>query len=572
MLRMESRPVVAANASLEEFVRRVAAEAVSAMASSGDPFEGTNTDVPSNEFTTFERVNVTLRCEGWIRGSMSAHGDTLDQQIRRAVAKAALDRRFKGPITHKELLNATVEVWIQISSREINFEQRQSPQGILLGIEGAEVRRGDQSAYYKPSVAITSGLRTPRQFLAALCRKAGLPRDSWQDPATVVKATQWICIFLDAEPVPTTLRYLRRDPRDGIGPEMVAEWVRDSCTYFYHQQTCTGAISYIYDPVRDDVIRERLSILRACGCLYGLSKALDTPALELGSKVRGTATRLAKYLIGHSRTWQPGCRIIEDEQPTLQPKVGSTALMLLALSFRPLMHDFGLARTEFRESILRCQRPDGRFMTQFGKLQEGHKQVEFYPGQVLLALALEIEAGSSIALAMCEAAFASYRSHFTNGPTTAFAGWQIDAWSRLAIAVGREDYALFAFQQADWLLQRQLTENAVAEHVGGFAKGNRVPAFSSIVFVEALIAALQLAAVIGDTARQQRYRAAIRLGLQFCRGLLLREVPDAFLLNPDKCIGGVAMRLANLDVRCDVVQHFLTLALATYNHFGLIFS
>jgi AMMECR1 domain-containing protein len=520
----------------------------------------------------FERVNVTLRCDGRIRGSMSAAGQSLNAQIMSAIAKAALDRRFSGPVTRKELLRATVEVWIQTSSTELGSDERSQPGCISLGSDGAEVRRGSRSAYYKPSVAITSGFRTAQRFLAALCRKAGLPRDSWRDPGTSVRRTRWVCIFVGHDDVPQALTYLRKPMSEEVSRQTMSQWVAESCRYFGNQQSWTGAISYIFDPVRDELLPEPLSILRAAGCLYSLSQALDTPGLRLGDDVHGTATRLAQYLVQHSRTWRTGCLVMEDGESERYPKVGTTALMLLALSFPTLQREFGTFEAQFRESIHHCQKGDGRFLTHFGRLEEGHKQIEFYPGQVLLALALEAAAGSSLAAGMSATAFEPYRKHFSAAPTTAFAGWQIDAWSRLAVASGRDDYASFAFQQADWLLQRQITNEAVPENRGGFAKDDRYPAFSSIVFVEALIRALELAAVRNDAQRCHRYSAAVRLGLQFCRRLQLTSIPPAFFANADKCVGGIAMRHDNLNVRCDVVQHFLTMSLAAHANYHLIYT
>jgi len=211
-------------------------------------------------------------------------------------------------------------------------------------------------------------------------------------------------------------------------------------------------------------------------------------------------------------------------------------------------------------------------MTHFGKLEEGHKQVEFYPGQVLLALALEVDAGSREAAAMVDAAFEPYSKHFDSAPTTAFVGWHIDAWSRLAAATNREDYANFAFRQADWLLVKQIASSPIPEHVGGFGKQNDVPGFSSIVYVEALVRALRLANLYGDKRRRDRYAEAVRRGLQFCRRLQLDSIPASFFPNQEKRSGGVALKLDNLNVRCDVVQHFLTMSLAAFAHMDYIYA
>jgi AMMECR1 domain-containing protein len=554
------------------YAGRLAVRALETLVERGDSSSEPEGSHPGDDLPPFERVNVTFRCDGRIRGSVSGAGDSFREQIKNAVRRAAEDRRFKGALTRREAGRATLEVWIQTSSAELDVGARLEPGCIALGLEGVEIQRDGHRAYYKPSVAITSGFRTVPKFLAALCKKGGLPKDSWRDPATFIKKTRWIGIFIKRQAPPEPLIFLRRASGVELTREAVATWAEQSCGYFANHQFCNGGIPYIYNPVKDEVSLEKLSRLRACGCLYSLSQATDFTPLSLNSHARDAAVRLARYLINRSRLWDVGHRVIEDEPACPNPRVGSTALMSLALSYPTLRQEFSSVAAEFKASIHRTQKDNGRFITHFGTLHESERQVEFYPGQVLLTLALDVEAGSPRAAEMCEAAFEPYRSHFTTAPKTAFVGWHLDAWSRLAIALDREDYVQFAFQQADWLVKRQITEDSIRENIGGFARSGQYPGYSSIVYIEALVAALRLAAMRNEVERQRRYREAVRLGLTFCARLQLHSVPDAFFQHPSKALGGIAMSHDNLTVRCDFVQHFLTLALKTYENFALIYE
>jgi AMMECR1 domain-containing protein len=560
-------------ARLVKFVARVVESEVLALAESELYHPSREFPAPGAAQPPADRVNVTLRCDGRVRGSMSAPGNTLAEQITNALQRATTDQRFRCPVTREEMPRVSIEVWIQLSSTDLGVQERLDPASFVLGADGLEVSREDRAAYYKPSVAITSGMQTLRRMLRALCRKAGLSENSWEEAGTTVKKSRWLCISVSPDSAPVTLTYLRKPPDPAPTRETIAEWIAESCEYFARQQSCTGAISYIYEPLRDEIRPDSLSLLRACGCLYSLARALDTSAIKPGPKVLGTAERLGKYLVGHSRPWQAGCRIVDDADPDSGqlPKVGTTALLLLALSNPTLRAPFRDLEPEFRASIHRCQKENGRFVTHFGSAEEMPRSVEFYPGQVLLNLALEVEAGSTSAANMCSAAFEPYRRHFSAAPTTAFVGWQVDVWSRLAKALQNEDYASFAFQQVDWLLAQQLTDNSTPANQGGFARDARDPAFSSIVFVEAVIRALELAAATNDSDRVRRYSAAARLGLSFCQRLQLKNVPAALFVRPGKCVGGIAMAHDNLDVRCDVVQHFLTLSLAAHQCYGLIY-
>ena len=262
---------------------------------------------------------------------------------------------------------------------------------------------------------------------------------------------------------------------------------------------------------------------------------------------------------------------MEDEDAGAYPKVGTTALMLLALNYPSLRNKYLVQQAEFRRSIDRSQMPNGRFVTHFGLSEDYAREREFSPGQVLLGLVMEVEAGSGAAAAACLRAFSPYREHFMNAPKTAFVGWQIEAWARLAQALSRDDFAQFAFQQADWLAKKQISGDVVKSFAGGFRKGDEDPGFSTVVYTEALIAALRLAHHANDIARQRKYSAAVRAGLAFCAQLQLDMIPDAFFPNPHKRHGGIALGLTELNVRCDVVQHFITLSLAACDSFGFVY-
>jgi len=531
--------------------------------------EDVETDVEGPE--PFERVNITLRCNGRIRGSMSAKGDSFAEQIKNAVRRASQDRRLNGPITRKEVQYTSIEVWIQTSSVELSVAERLQVDCLKLGSDGVEVLRDEQAAYFKPSVAITSGFRSTSRLLNAVCRKAKLPIESWKDDETIVKKTKWVCVFVDQDDSIKLLSYLRREHDTGIEPGTLAGWVSESCDYFRNHQLLDGSVSYIFNPLKDSVSRQELNIVRAAGCLYALSQVIDTPSHIVDEEAKATAIRLAAFLVKHSRVWQEQCRVVTSESGEIYPKVGATALTAAALSYPTLLGQFGAIRAEFQESILRCQLPNGRFMTNFGKSEEGVRQIDFYPGQVLVAMALDVENGSLTAANMCDRAFEPYSTHFGETPATAFVGWHIDAWSRLSMSLDREDYALFAYKQADWLLERQITDPERGESVGGFETATKRPTFSSIVFIEALVSALKLAAHRNDKDRCDRYSLAIRRGLSFCKRLQLAGIPSAFFPSPEKCVGGIALRQDNLNVRCDVVQHFLTLGLAAHANHHLIY-
>jgi uncharacterized protein (TIGR00296 family) len=60
------------------------------------------------------------------------------------------------------------------------------PEEIVIGRHGLDVRRGGSRGLLLPQVAVEHGLGR-EDFLAATCRKAGLPANAWHDGETEIR-------------------------------------------------------------------------------------------------------------------------------------------------------------------------------------------------------------------------------------------------------------------------------------------------------------------------------------------------------------------------------------------------
>jgi hypothetical protein len=259
--------------------------------------------------------------------------------------------------------------------------------------------------------------------------------------------------------------------------------------------------------------------------------------------------------------WSDGGRIMPEAKSSALPKLGSTALLALALGGSKLSQQFPAAYDGFFKSVSLAQLPSGRFRTHFGSDFEHVRSSEFFSGQALLVFIQRAERGDTTVVKKCSAAFDAYRLQYLANPSSAFVGWHVDVWSRLALLTHRCEYAEFAFQQTDWLLNMQIEAAPEASWVGGFSAGDHMPKFSSIVFLEAVAKAYILATTLGETRRIERYRRALQLGISFCERLRLGEAQMKWFPNPQRSRGGVALSLLDRRVRCDVPQHLVTLCL-----------
>jgi AmmeMemoRadiSam system protein A len=126
---------------------------------------------------------VTLHVGGALRGCIgtSERRRPLWSVVgEMAAAAATRDPRFR-PIEVEDLTSLKVEISVLTPDVRI-----QSPEEIQIGRHGLDVRRGFARGLLLPQVAVEHGMDR-EHFLAATCRKAGLPADAWQDEKTEVR-------------------------------------------------------------------------------------------------------------------------------------------------------------------------------------------------------------------------------------------------------------------------------------------------------------------------------------------------------------------------------------------------
>jgi AmmeMemoRadiSam system protein A len=128
---------------------------------------------------------VTLTERGALRGCIGhiAADRELGAVVREmAVAAACDDPRF-APVSLEELPSLALE--ISVLSGPTSLPPPVDAARIVIGRDGLVVRRERLIALLLPQVAPEYHWG-PEAFLAATCRKAGLPPDAWREPGTEV--------------------------------------------------------------------------------------------------------------------------------------------------------------------------------------------------------------------------------------------------------------------------------------------------------------------------------------------------------------------------------------------------
>ncbi|HQR12800.1 MAG TPA: AmmeMemoRadiSam system protein A [Casimicrobiaceae bacterium] len=137
---------------------------------------------------------VTLKRRGQLRGCIGSLRPTrpLGVDVRaNALAAAFGDPRFP-PLAAREFEQVTVEVSLLAADERIEVvDEHDLLARLRPGVDGLILEFGRQRATFLPQV--WDSLPDPREFLAALKQKAGIPTDFWSAQINVFRygVTKW---------------------------------------------------------------------------------------------------------------------------------------------------------------------------------------------------------------------------------------------------------------------------------------------------------------------------------------------------------------------------------------------
>lgn len=127
---------------------------------------------------------VTLQNHGELRGcigNMIAQGPLYKGVIENAINATTRDYRFAdNPVTAKELPEIHIEISYLTPMKRIADTKE-----VIIGRHGLYIVLGMRRGVLLPQVAYERGWSRD-EFLAQVCRKAGLPLDAWKEPSAEI--------------------------------------------------------------------------------------------------------------------------------------------------------------------------------------------------------------------------------------------------------------------------------------------------------------------------------------------------------------------------------------------------
>ncbi|HEY0724998.1 MAG TPA: hypothetical protein VGD41_13595, partial [Pyrinomonadaceae bacterium] len=242
---------------------------------------------------------------------------------------------------------------------------------------------------------------------------------------------------------------------------------------------------------------------------------------------------------------------------TETPAVAETSFLLLALSNLPENDPRRDLMKDLAAILWRCVTlSHGRIATHHSADDPSPDVYQdYFPGQVLLALAVACEAKvSNIDEQRLRRSFQYYRHRFRYKRHFGQVTWLMQSFSKWWQVTRDPELASFVFEVADWLLGYQ------QDKTGGFINDHQpgAPGYTTAVYLEGIAAALSLATSIGDAERQDTYADSLARGVAFLDRIIIQERDRAILPNLDFALGGLRQGLNYSEIRTDFVQHSLS--------------
>lgn len=147
-----------------------------------------------NNFSFKSGVFVTLNDKQGLRGCIGYPLPTkllYDALFDASISAATKDPRF-SPIEDKDLNSIMFEVTVLTPPKKIIVnDPNEYLSKIKVGRDGLIVKNGYYSGLLLPQVPVDYNWNE-KEFLEYTCEKAGLPKDSWKDPTTVIESFEGI--------------------------------------------------------------------------------------------------------------------------------------------------------------------------------------------------------------------------------------------------------------------------------------------------------------------------------------------------------------------------------------------
>jgi hypothetical protein len=154
-------------------------------------------------------------------------------------------------------------------------------------------------------------------------------------------------------------------------------------------------------------------------------------------------------------------------------------------------------------------------------------------------------------------------------------GWAVGTTPEPPIEFAPEELVGFVFEMNDWLIDKMEVweESAFDDEKGRFYSRKQdygsAHASSTGVYIEGMIDAYQIAKIVGDTAREARYRKALSRAIRSVMQIqFVDDVDMYYVTDRERTKGGLRTTVIRNEIRVDNVQHVLMGVLKVVDRFA----
>jgi hypothetical protein len=474
--------------------------------------------------------------ESGLTGYGIAHGGGLDAGLRRAVAQAVADPRFKRDFD--PVRGAIVVSIIHHPEPLGDAPVATVARKLRRGLDALGATHAGRTTILLPHILPYNNL-SREEFVRTALR---LARAAAETEAGRVEWRTFQCAeWVDAGGQVRALRFGFPDRTNSVERGVdAAALIRLLGGYIARSMGADGLPRYLLLPIAAKG-RAHGTAGRAIHALMALDLA---GALLDETAWRDAAAVGLRHCIGHVR----------NGTITLPNCAGGTladAVLLGAVAGHPALAASAEARSvERRPSQL--LRPDGRIGRELKRLDQPEDH-DFLPGAVLAALGRVAAVDPAALPATVGAQIAWYAHRFASYPGWGSAGWLPQGMAAVHRITADPAAARLAFAATDWSIDRQVASS------GAFLEdlSPDEPSFNTGFIAEGVAASWAIALRIGDAERAVRYAAAWRDAMRFVTRLIVFP-EDAFAMRAgSSAIGGVRCVQSRSDIRIDQVSHCL---------------
>ncbi|HEV7876592.1 AMMECR1 domain-containing protein [Bradyrhizobium sp.] len=488
-----------------------------------------------------DQLYVSVYLGGRLRGCFGAVLRRLDEDVATLVEAALGDTRFEAPadVTSPEAVSVTVALLydrLELGLHSIEDIIRR----IRYGEHALMVEQKKRFALYLPSVASRYSLY-PVAFVEELLRKAAITKPPYR--WTRFACAAWLADQAGERPVEGS--FAPEAAPAGL-PALLGRLAPLAIAYLLRHQRPDGTFFTRYEPLLDQLY-ESVDLPRLAHAAWVLARASGTTDESAGK----AALRTMKFLLDAVEETADGLWLSYADNDR---SVAENALLVLALC---KISDQKLRKRWVpRLAATLWSRIDahGRVHTHADQAAASDAYQDYFPGQVLLALATAAQAGlTSLDDVKFTRAFRYYRHRFRARPHFGQVSWLAQACLACWRIKPDPCFADLAFDVADWILGFQQQKS------GAFLNDHQsdTPGYTTALYLEGLAAAACLARLTGNQERHRDYIDSCRRGLQFLDGLIIQSRDASLLPNPAMAIGGLRRSARASEICIDFVQHYL---------------